>query len=93
LTNVFTSGKFLPNYNSLYGASNCSSTAGGSPISIYATQNPFPVLFPLKTTAFEMPSASAPALGRLVNLDPVLNPSPMTQLASDMKAVGNIIIK
>ena len=93
LTNVFTSGKFLPNYNSLYGASNCSSTAGGSPISKYATENPFPVLFPLKTTAFEMPSASGPALGRLVNLDPVLNPSPMTQLASDMKAVGNIIIK
>lgn len=92
LTNVFTPRKFLPNYSGLYGSSNCSSTAGGSPISIYNTENPFPTLFPVNTSAYSMSTPASASLGRLTTIDPVLNPMPITRLSSDMKAVGGITI-
>jgi len=92
LTNVFTPRKFLPNYSGLYGSSNCSSTAGGSPISIYNTENPFPTLFPVKASAYSMSTPASASLGRLTTIDPVLNPMPITRLSGDMKAVGGITI-
>ena len=41
LSNGLSQGLALPNYNDFYGASNCSSTTGGSPISPLRKQNGF----------------------------------------------------
>jgi hypothetical protein len=88
ISNVFKKRKFLPYFDSLYGASNCSSTAGGSPISRFDTENPFPVLFPVDSPAFKMSSSASAALGRLNTVDPVLYPQPISKLSADMYAVG-----
>ena len=92
ISNVFKKRKFLPLYDSLYGASNCSSTAGGSPISRYDTENPFPVLFPVETPAYKMSTSASSALGRLTTVDPVLYPTPISALSADMHAVGTGIV-
>jgi hypothetical protein len=42
--NAFRKRKFISNYDDLYGASTCSSTAGGKQVSAYTTENPFPTL-------------------------------------------------
>jgi hypothetical protein len=92
ISNVFKKRKFLPNYDALYGASNCSSTAGGSPISRYDTENPFPSLFPVDPSLVKISSSAGSALGRLTTVDPVLNPMPISKLSADMHAVGSGIV-
>lgn len=48
LWNSFGVGRYFKSYDDLYGASNCSSTGGGRPASIYAETgaNPFSDMFP-----------------------------------------------
>lgn len=89
ISNIFKKRQFLPLYDSLYGASNCSSTAGGSPISRYDTENPFPVLFPVDSPDVKMSSSASAALGRLNTVDPVLYPHTISSLGADMHAVGS----
>lgn len=69
-------------YSGLYGASNCSSTSGGSPLSAYEGQNPFDTIIP--TTV--LPTAISPA-GRanmdvMKAADPVLAPMDISELAT-----------
>ena len=88
LRNVFRRRAFLSNYDDLYGASNCSSTAGGRPISRYATANPFPVYFPDKTSGVSVTSSAQASLVKLNNADPVLQPLTVRQLGSELSAVA-----
>ena len=87
MQNIFRRRTFLPNYYDLYGASNCSSTAGGSPISMYATANPFPVYFPATPGSPVITTPAVASLTRLSSVDPVLNPMSAGQMTSDMKIV------
>lgn len=92
LRNIFKKRKFMPNYDDLYGASMCSSTAGGRPISRYDTENPFPVYYPAKSSAVSVSSSASSALNRLSSVDPVLARPTMAQLGADMNAVGSGVV-
>lgn len=89
LKNIFKRRKFIPNYDSLYGASLCSSTSGGNPISRYDTENPFPVYQPVNTTAVSVSGNASKALNRLSTADPVLNPPSVAQLGSDLRDINS----
>lgn len=88
IRNIFKTRQFLPDYDDLYGASLCSSTAGGRPISRYNTESPFPALFPAEAAAASRSSSASQSLARLRSLDPVLSPISASQLASDMAAIS-----
>lgn len=89
LSNLFKPRRFLPNYSDLYGASVCSSTAGGSPISRYDTENPFPVLYPVSTPAVSVSSKASAGLTRLLATDPVLKPMSANTLTSVLSDVAD----
>lgn len=92
LKNIFRRRKFLPNYDDLYGASLCSSTAGGRPLSKYDTENVFPALYPVNTSAVSVSSQGSAALNRLATADPVLAPPTQAMLNADMSAVGSGVV-
>jgi hypothetical protein len=90
----------LPNYSDLYGASNCSSTTGGSPISPYDVANPFNVYQPPQqghiiptqdgvTTdnGKPVPASVTASLQALTTMDPVLNPLPMSEQVRHMNII------
>lgn len=89
IRNIFRRRAFLSNYDDLYGASNCSSTAGGRPISKYATSNPFPVFFPTKTSGVSVTNTARASLTKLNNADPVFKPMNSAQLGSELNAVAS----
>lgn len=60
LRNTLKPALLLPNYDDLYGASNCSSTTGGSPISPFDLLNPFNVYQPPKRGAVYVDGVRAP---------------------------------
>jgi len=74
LSNVLSQQQTIPNYAGLYGSSNCSSTAGGSPVSIYDTANPFSAIQPNIQPASMISGAASNALSGAGGIDPVLNP-------------------
>lgn len=73
-------------YSGLYGASNCSSTTGGSPMSAYSGQNVFALMHgdALSATAT---SAALFAVQSLRSIDPVLAPPPISEVARHAQAV------
>lgn len=89
LRNIFRRRKFLPNYDDLFGASLCSSTAGGRPLSRYDMENPFPVLYPVKTSAVSVTGSASTALSRLSTADSVLAPPTVAMLGADMQSVSS----
>lgn len=66
-------------YTGLYGASNCSSTTGGHPASIYADRNAFDLL---RSTGgpVGMTSSAISGVSSLSRSDPVLAPMPINEL-------------
>lgn len=72
--------KFYDDYEGLYGASNCSSTTGGSPASSYSNVNAFSLMqpsgIPIKVT-----STAQSSISTLKSTDPVLAPMPVVELA------------
>lgn len=89
ISNVFTKRKFIADYDALYGASNCSSTAGGSPISKYNTENPFPELAPVNTSAHAANQLASNAMSIAVSGDWARTPPTQAQLISHMQAITN----
>lgn len=101
LSNVLHPAEGLPNYDDLYGASNCSSTSGGAPMSVYDNLNPFNVYQPLPRghvyviengTAYEggkpVPADVAASIGALSSMDPV-NPLPLQTQVDHMNTIGD----
>lgn len=92
LKNAVNVKNTYPDYTTLFGASNCSSTAGGSPASAYTTSgsNPFvdvigkPTAPPIAATA---PAVSA--LATINNTDPVLSPMSTATIAANLKAINS----
>lgn len=89
--NIFKSQSYLPNYSDLYGASTCSSTAGGSPISPYSQPgvNPFPALMPVEQPPVRMSGEGAQALSRLATMDVVQARPTLGQMGGDLTVAAN----
>ncbi|HEX7642028.1 MAG TPA: hypothetical protein VF472_07420 [Burkholderiaceae bacterium] len=83
LMNAVNRQILYPDYTPLYGASNCSSTAGGSPESPYADTNPFYAVMgaPQNAPAPVVTPATAPAISASSSPAPVVSVSPQAQQA------------
>lgn len=77
LVNVFGPRDLLADYSDVYGASTCSSTAGGRPISQYARVNTFANLMRSDSTPMTITQQAAASLQRMTQTDPVV--APMSQ--------------
>jgi hypothetical protein len=78
---------FYPDYSSVYGASNCSSTAGGRPPSIYADTNTFSAITEETGSAVTVSGAAQTSLTALGQTDPVLAPMTQSELLSHVNNV------
>ena len=81
LHNAVNQQVVYPDYTPLYGASNCSSTSGGSPESPYAGTNPFYAVVgaPQNAPAPLASPAMVPAIASSTSSAPVVSISPLAQ--------------
>ncbi len=92
LKNALTGQSLYADYTPIYGASNCSSTAGGSPISAYANTNTFEAVVPMSSAAagpVALTSGAQVSLAALAQMDPVLAPYTPAQLAAMVTAAND----
>ncbi|MGC1304607.1 MAG: hypothetical protein WA840_19735 [Caulobacteraceae bacterium] len=89
LGNCFVGVPQYPDYSSLYGASNCSSTIGGSPISPLTGQNALEALFPVGGGPVTVSSDAQANLTVMANSDPVFAPMDPGDLASRFSSIAN----
>lgn len=90
LRNALRQKMIFQDYSDLYGASNCSSTAGGRPISKLANQNPFYATVPTPSPLPVSATASArDNLKVLADSDPVTTPISTTRLVPVVTAIAN----
>jgi hypothetical protein len=87
LSNAIKGPDMLPDYTSLYGASNCSSTSFGRPASEFADTNVFPQLFPASASPVTMSAQAESAVASLAAVD-VLAPPPMVDVAGMLNAIA-----
>ena len=93
MRNAFKLRAQYPNYDDVYGASTCSSTAGGRPISPLAGTNPFHALEPVKSGGGVRMSGQAPeALSRLASMDATLARPSEAQIRADLLAVNTGVV-
>jgi hypothetical protein len=88
LRNALRQKLYYQDYSDLYGASNCSSTAGGRPLSMLGGENPFYKVVPTAgPSALSLSQPAQNALQTLAGSDPVLSPLDTSSLAA---AAGSI---
>lgn len=80
--------KVYQNFDGLYGASNCSSTTGGRPISPYTNANPF-TLMRSSPPPISMSSPASSSVAALSASDPVLAPMPIAEIERHTANVVN----
>lgn len=88
LTNTMKATETYPDYTGLYGASSCSSTVGGSPLSAYLDINPWTVVGPTVDSVAAITPAARDALSALKAADPVLAAPSASQLRNLMSTVN-----
>lgn len=92
-SNLFNGTFFYADYSSLFGASNCSSTSGGRPISQFMNSNGLEAaFFPNPNTnisVFRINGTANSALLATSGIDPVLAPPPTAFLRDAMKVINN----
>jgi len=88
LSNCIKKSSPYPDYSGLYGASNCSSTAGGSPLSEFYDVNTFDAIMPLRTPQISVSTAARDSLNALMRTDPVLVPMTQSQLLANVSNVN-----
>lgn len=81
-------GNAYQDYSDLYGASNCSSTTGGSPKSPLANMNVFSDLRPMAPPV-QMSGNAMDGLGSLSRMDPVIAPMSVSDIGRNMAAVSS----
>lgn len=81
LNNAFKSGKLIPDYSLIYGASTCSSTVGGSPLSSFHYQNPFSLMAAGSNSPVSINQSASTSLSAVLKSDPVLSPLNQSNLA------------
>ncbi len=80
--------KTYKNYDGLYGASNCSSTTGGSSQSLYVDSNAF-ALMDDKKSPVQLSSSAASSVSELGNNDPVMAPKDVAELNRHLTNINN----
>lgn len=80
--------KTYNNYDGLYGASNCSSTTGGRPSSLYADSNAFS-LMQIERGPVAITSSAYSSISSLSRGDPVLAPIPLADLGRHVNEINN----
>lgn len=88
LRNVFKLRDAMPDYSALYGASTCSSTAGGAPLSPLRNVNPFELLTPIASASYVTASGLVSLTAAATN-DPVLRPMSMADATYHMGQIAN----
>lgn len=89
LSNAFRQKIFYQDYSDVYGASNCSSTSGGRPLSSLAGVNPFYLMVPTSEPAPVQASAEArSSMLALANSDPALAPMSMASLEPSLRSAS-----
>lgn len=88
LHNAISGPATLPDYSSLYGASNCSSTAGGSPASAYSDVNVFPLLYPATISPVTQSAQAQAAVNTMTAAD-VLNPPSTAAIAGLLASINS----
>jgi hypothetical protein len=86
LNNSLRPRRTYEDYTGLYGASNCSSTTGGRPASIYTGNNVFDLMRTDKASLTATGDALS-SVARLSRTDPVLAPAPINEA---WRHIGNI---
>lgn len=91
LKNAFSGQSVYQDYTPLFGASNCSSTNGGSGISAFAGENPFYSVFPMSAnlTPLTLTTQAQTSMTVLANSDPVLAPMSQPVLTSTVTSIAN----
>lgn len=82
IKNTFKTRKTLPNYDDVYGASLCSSTAGGRPLSKYLDVNTLEKISPIINNKIAVTSDSVAAMMHLGAMDVALNPASLATVGS-----------
>ncbi len=91
LKNAVSTASTYPDYTTLFGSSNCSSTAGGEAASTYTTSdtNPFvDVIGTASTPPIQVTATATTALQAINNSDPVLSPLSTTTLGTNLSLVS-----
>lgn len=81
INNAFKSGKLIPDFSLVYGASTCSSTVGGSPLSSLHYQNPFSMISEGSNSPVSMNQSATTSLSAVLKADPVLSPLNQSNIA------------
>jgi len=81
LNNSFKSGRLIPDFSLVYGASTCSSTVGGSPLSSLHYQNPFGLMSSTSGSPISINQSASTSLSAVLKSDPVLSPMNQSNLA------------
>lgn len=80
---------YIPDYAALFGASNCSSTSGGSPISVFANSNPFYSIIPVADALpIQLTQGAQVNLATLAGNDPVLSPLSTSSLGTALTTIN-----
>lgn len=88
LRNAFKSASPYPDYSGLYGASTCSSTNGGSPLSEFLNINTFDALTQVSSSNISVSPESQASIAIMRSSDPVLGPLSMSDLISTMNGIS-----
>lgn len=89
LRNALRQQEKLPNYEPLYGSSNCSSTSGGRPISPLSSINPFTLYVPSnQPLPVSFTGQASAALTTMANTDVVLAPPSSTSLLATLNQIS-----
>lgn len=86
--NSLKPSKVYENYSDLYGASNCSSTTGGSPVSAYADRNAFDLMSGAGGP-ITLSTGAISGVSTLSRSDPVLAPMAIPEMNRHLIAVVN----
>ncbi|WP_438979591.1 hypothetical protein [Polynucleobacter sp.] len=78
-------------FSAMYGASNCSSTTGGSQPSSLANVNAFSALQSASSPVQVGTSASS-GIGNILRADPVLAPMPLNEIARNISLINNNVV-
>lgn len=87
LKNAFKRPREYADYDALYGASNCSSTVGGSPISPLADRNPWEVILPMQQQVASVTPEARSSIEAMKATDAVLAPMGLADLGSRLTKI------
>lgn len=79
-------------YQAVHGSSNCSSTSGGLPPSIYANTNVFNAVSPPPVTPVSVSPAANSAMKAMITTDVVFSPLPVSTLSSMLTDINTGVV-